>query len=248
MTSIKLPVTYDPVCHVVWAADGQRLFDLRGSVQMQDERGRFVADCINAASLPDLDAMTEIYNLSESESHLRDENARLVAALDAAEQRERAWTLALQSLTPGGSEFVGDPEYCRNYVDEKILHAHNGIKSAIKERKAAEQRERAAVEKPEDTVLFCPKCKFQHIDKADPDNCEDCGHSKRSHETDLMRPYDFSSNECHDCGCIGFKAWLNPPHKTHRCLNPTGCNHEWRAANIPTNGVEKVEKITAAED
>lgn len=85
---------------------------------------------------------------------------------------------------------------------------------------------------PVDMLLFCPKCFEQHVDKAEPDVCQDCGHTQDEHGfksgcgTHLM-----------NCQCEGFAAWLNPPHKSHRC---TECNHVWRPADVPTNGVQKL--------
>jgi hypothetical protein len=96
---------------------------------------------------------------------------------------------------------------------------------------------------PIDAILFCPECKFQHVDKAEPDKCESCGHSRANHYTGepAEDPHD-EGTACADCDldgrfekCISYKAWLNPPHKKHRCHN---CNLVWKAANVPTNGVE----------
>jgi hypothetical protein len=116
-----------------------------------------------------------------------------------------------------------------------MISVISGAKPDYVEKVLTERRELIAVEKPIDVVLFCPLCKFQHIDEAEPNTCQNCGHGAEYHK----------GSECylHDsgCDCTGFKAWLNPPHKSHRCLNPE-CNHVWRAANIPTNGVEKVDK------
>lgn len=72
-------------------------------------------------------------------------------------------------------------------------------------------------EKPVDLLLFCPRCGQQHIDEARPNVCETCG------------------NPGPECTCSTFTAWLNPPHKSHRC---EACNHVWRPADVPTNGVK----------
>lgn len=73
-------------------------------------------------------------------------------------------------------------------------------------------------------VLHCPKCGEQHIDKAQPDVCEICGRDREAHSIDEA-----------DSLCSGFKAWLNPAHKTHRCHF---CNFVWKPFDYPTNGVE----------
>jgi hypothetical protein len=77
---------------------------------------------------------------------------------------------------------------------------------------------------PIDVILFCPKCLELHIDKAKPDVCETCGRLEIEH----------SSRFRVEQACLTFKAWLNPPHKSHRCGN---CNFVWRPADVPTNGV-----------
>ena len=72
---------------------------------------------------------------------------------------------------------------------------------------------------PIDLILFCPACGLQHVDKAEPDVCELCGHHRANHFIG-----DCSENDgCADCvsngafaPCSGFTAWLNPPHKSHR--------------------------------
>lgn len=73
---------------------------------------------------------------------------------------------------------------------------------------------------PVDMLLFCPHCGEQHIDAARPNICQECGAHKVS------------------CGCPAFVAWMNPPHKSHRCEM---CNHVWRPADIPTNGVMQIK-------
>lgn len=83
---------------------------------------------------------------------------------------------------------------------------------------------------PVDLLLYCPNCFEQHVDEAKPDVCENCGaaeveHPKEGHDEQVG-------------GCIAFTAWLNPPHKSHRC---NFCNHVWRPADVPTNGVIKLQ-------
>lgn len=98
---------------------------------------------------------------------------------------------------------------------------------------------------PEDAILFCPKCKTQHIDKAEPDKCQECGGDEFSHfdidENGKQRD-GTSCGHTTTCDCTRFVAWLNPPHKKHRCHN---CNHVWKPLNIPTNGVKELEENAA---
>lgn len=99
----------------------------------------------------------------------------------------------------------------------------------MSEQKRAASVDRKAIE-PLDVILFCPQCKAQHIDKAEPDVCEDCGHPEAAH----MKTGCWIGGKCE---CKVFKAWLNPPHKKHRCHE---CNHVWKPAAIRTNGVETI--------
>lgn len=64
---------------------------------------------------------------------------------------------------------------------------------------------------PIDMVLYCPKCGEQHIDAPEP------------RSVTLNRVRDSHS-----------PAWTNPPHKSHLCHH---CGHQWRPADVPTNGV-----------
>lgn len=73
---------------------------------------------------------------------------------------------------------------------------------------------------PIDMLLFCPHCGEQHVDEAKPDVCETCGGNKPT------------------CTCDTFTAWLNPSHKSHRC---NFCNHVFRPADVPTNGVQAIK-------
>jgi hypothetical protein len=102
---------------------------------------------------------------------------------------------------------------------------------------------RKEIVEPLDVILFCPKCKAQHIDKAEPDVCESCGHPESEH---FGHKFDDPDDiGCYACGgitkdgCQFFVAWLNPPHKKHRCHK---CNHVWKPAMIQTNGVAEMEK------
>ena len=60
-------------------------------------------------------------------------------------------------------------------------------------------------EKPIDMLLWCPLCKFQHVDEPQPE-----------------------------------KNWHNPPHRSHECQS---CGYVWRPADVPTNGVAKIQTM-----
>lgn len=87
---------------------------------------------------------------------------------------------------------------------------------------------------PLDMVLHCPKCHTQHIDKPNSWTDEDAPCDPPNSE---MAPEDWAET---DRILKAYEAkWTNPPHKTHQCQNKT-CNHEWRPANVPTNGVHDI--------
>jgi HPt (histidine-containing phosphotransfer) domain-containing protein len=88
--------------------------------------------------------------------------------------------------------------------------------------------------KPVDMLLFCPHCGEQHVDEAKPDVCEACGHESKWHFEGDNLPSGRTGCAHPECTYETFTAWLNPPHKSHRC---TSCNHVWRPADVPTNGV-----------
>lgn len=77
-------------------------------------------------------------------------------------------------------------------------------------------------EKPIPMILFCPRCRLQHIDRAEPHK-PDC---RQSGERILHAPAPCT------CG-----VWRNPIHKSHLCA---GCGHVWRPTDVPTTGVAEI--------
>lgn len=82
---------------------------------------------------------------------------------------------------------------------------------------------------PLDMSLWCPRCFEQHIDTPLPGVCQDCGHDQDEHGFETG-----CGTHKMNCPCEKFVAWLNPPHKSHRC---NFCNYVWRPADGYTNGV-----------
>jgi hypothetical protein len=72
---------------------------------------------------------------------------------------------------------------------------------------AAREARIVELEKPIDMVLYCPACLEQHIDRD---------------EGQHVAPHGDAT------------VWRNPPHKSHLCQH---CGHQWRPADVPTNGV-----------
>lgn len=64
---------------------------------------------------------------------------RMAAALDEAESARLKWAIALQSLTPGGSEFQ-TPEACVETVRRRYAGDHERVLEFAKAKKAAEVR------------------------------------------------------------------------------------------------------------
>ena len=118
----------------------------------------------------------------------------------------------------------------KNYINEMPARLSLIRRLADGTEYRAEYRQHAVSIEPIDVMLFCPKCGELHVDRATPEVCETCGHMEHMHDLTV------SSLCCSQpaCECLAFKAWLNPPHKSHRCGN---CNFVWRPADVPTNGV-----------
>lgn len=76
--------------------------------------------------------------------------------------------------------------------------------------------------KPVDMILLCPNCGLQHID-APESHIVTCPASEMYEE------------QGGDCTC---NRWTNPPHRSHLCGY---CNHIWRPADVPTNGVLDIQ-------
>lgn len=69
-------------------------------------------------------------------------------------------------------------------------------------------------------ILFCPSCGLQHIDGPDGRKAPAVGPG------------------------IDVVSWTNPPHRSHLC---NGCEHIWRPADVPTNGVASLHTIGKAD-
>lgn len=76
------------------------------------------------------------------------------------------------------------------------------------------QAARAVLAEPINMVLHCPKCGRQHID---------------AREGPIIH---------RDSGSTMDWVWDNPPHRSHLCR---GCEHIWRPADVPTNGVTAIK-------
>lgn len=74
----------------------------------------------------------------------------------------------------------------------------------------------AYTEMPIDMVLHCPACGLQHIDAPEKGKLISGGPN-----AGRVKP-----------------GWTNPPHRSHLCH---GCDHVWRPADVPTNGVAAVK-------
>jgi hypothetical protein len=81
---------------------------------------------------------------------------------------------------------------------------------------------------PIDMVLFCPACGLQHIDE--PEFIPDPGGG------DLGVAMEVAARRA--------AAWTNPPHRSHLCH---GCGHIWRPADVPTNGVARLDSYGRAD-
>jgi hypothetical protein len=81
----------------------------------------------------------------------------------------------------------------------------------------------AAPVEPVDMILYCPKCGLQHID------APECYRARQ---------------ERWASGADDSPAWTNPPHRSHLCHR---CEHIWRPADVPTNGVASIKSKGKAD-
>lgn len=108
--------------------------------------------------------------------------------------------------------------WLRELGGKLIPKSHDIDAFVLTTRRMREELER--LRRPVPMILHCPKCGKRHVDEAKPDACETCGQDQSG------------------CACPAFTAWLNPPHKSHRCAF---CNLVWRPADVPTSGVASIE-------
>ncbi|MEE2978055.1 MAG: hypothetical protein VYB88_11325 [Pseudomonadota bacterium] len=77
----------------------------------------------------------------------------------------------------------------------------------------------AATAKPVDMLLLCPACGMQHIDAVETGTTLSRSGLDTLTETEVV-------------------TWSNPPHRSHMCH---GCGHQWRPADVATNGVAELK-------
>lgn len=75
----------------------------------------------------------------------------LRAELTALRSSQQRWERALVGLTPGGSEFVGDPEKCIKFVEERreaLMRLFIDKKAELERLKSSQQEEMARAVRP----------------------------------------------------------------------------------------------------
>ncbi|MGN8062757.1 hypothetical protein ACTJK4_13955 [Ralstonia sp. 22111] len=77
----------------------------------------------------------------------------------------------------------------------------------------------AAATKPVDMVLLCPNCGMQHVDAVETGTALSRSGLDTLTETEVV-------------------TWSNPPHRSHMCHS---CGHQWRPADVATNGVAELK-------
>lgn len=78
-------------------------------------------------------------------------------------------------------------------------------------------------EEPIPMLLFCPACGLKHVDEPEEPLTSHGG----------IDPVEPDGDH-----------WKNPPHKSHLCH---GCGCIWRPADVPTNGVARIETTGKAD-
>jgi len=86
---------------------------------------------------------------------------RLRAALDEAEAKANKRMLALESLTPGGSEFVGDAEACVKHIGQVISNGMDTIRILHRQKRETEDKLEG-----QQTAIAEALDKLQHNDSA----------------------------------------------------------------------------------
>lgn len=69
--------------------------------------------------MPELTREEKYLASSEQFHRMRDTIDALQAKLDAADKMTMRWKKAVEGLTPSGSEFVNDPEYCAAFIRKR---------------------------------------------------------------------------------------------------------------------------------
>lgn len=83
---------------------------------------------------------------------------------------------------------------------------------------------------PIDMILHCPSCGMQHIDVAEQEIVE---------QVPLRSMFDIGgATHTMRATVVNPDRWLNPPHRSHLCGN---CGCIWRPADVPTNGVRRID-------
>ena len=67
----------------------------------------------------------------------------------------------LCSLTPGGSEFADEPEFCAEYIRKRFSHSHNSIKAYVKENRELKASNKKLVNDIANMFL-CKSCRLKN--------------------------------------------------------------------------------------
>ena len=120
----------------------------------QEERLRELVE--NWKRLADaMDDGTHVTECSRRACDFRSRASEVEQALSAAPPSKAQ--RVLESLTPGGSEFAGDPDACAAYVHKKISTLQDIAKNAVKARMAAAPAPSTLTEEQMSNVLMeCP--------------------------------------------------------------------------------------------
>ena len=102
-----------------------------------------------------------IRQLDQDEEHI----ARTIYEVTKLPQ----WKAALEGLTPSGSEFVDDPERCRQFVKDRLDNGHTMLMDSLRRCKAIEEAlapiiARLEPENPYSTSTQFPMIQASEID------------------------------------------------------------------------------------
>lgn len=86
----------------------------------------------------------------------------LVTQLQKIAKHTEDWRLAMESLTPGGSEFYNDMDYCTKWIQDRLIERHEAKKEVIRLQRQVRDLTDKVRDLTEGPPEICPECKLPH--------------------------------------------------------------------------------------
>lgn len=97
----------------------------------------------------------EVIDLIENSDNISLDYDNIIIKLKKIKSHSEDWRIGFESLTPGGSEFYNDMDYCTKYVRDRYEDMYNGKKEIIR----LQRRIKELTKSPSN---ICPECKIPH--------------------------------------------------------------------------------------